>query len=685
MKKINNNKKRLGTTSLIRIVTACNEKCLFCNIPMEDYPNQHEKSFKDIRKELDELKKKNISGISLSGGEPTIHSKLFDIIRYLKKNVTVPLEIQTNALKFSDSEFTKKIKSAGVDGIFVSLHSHEKSIHDLLTGVNGSWEKCVGGMRNAIDEEIKVTINIVLNEMSFRKFPEFIEFLHKEFPKIKFVSVSVVQPNGRAWKNNHLLPKYSEMSPYIKRGANLADKFGILLNNPYCGLPLCFGFWYQRLEDNVEYMEGVSRLNKSEIEMVSKDKVKLADCSRCSLNNHCNGVWKKYLEVYPDLTVDPIMDNKNKIEDHSRERRHWVRLNRACNNRCIFCLDKEMFDGTMLSVNEIKKDLLRGRKLGIVRVVLSGGEATIHPEFLNIVKMAKKLGYAHVQVITNGRMFSYSSFLRQAVAAGLDEVTFSLHGHSPKIHDGLTGINGSFAQAFSGLRSALAIKDLIISIDIVLNKENIRYLYEILLFYINLGVYEFDLLNIVPFGRAWDNWTKLWYDPRKYHTILKKALALSKDKRLHIWTNRFPAEYLEGYEKMIQSPVKLLDEINGRREMFTDFILKNIELGCFGERCRYCFIKGMCSSLRELRDKKILKAYPLAPCLNGKKTDPVLNLKDIANAGNVDLDKFANFYIQNLYNIKKATCSARCSKNNSCKGVSVDRIKKDGFYILKPQ
>jgi len=32
-----------------------------------------------------------------------------------------------------------------------------------------------------------------------------------------------------------------------------------------------------------------------------------------------------------------------------------------------------------------------------------------------------------------------------------------------------------------------------------------------------------------------------------------------------VWTNRFPVEFLEGLEDLIQDPHKMLDEVNGRR------------------------------------------------------------------------------------------------------------------------
>ena len=56
-----------------------------------------------------------------------------------------------------------------------------------------------------------------------------------------------------------------------------------------------------------------------------------------------------------------------------------------------------------------------------------------------------------VQTVTNGRMFQYPAFLGTAADNGLDEITFSLHGHTAKLHEGLTRTPGSFDQTVGGI------------------------------------------------------------------------------------------------------------------------------------------------------------------------------------------------------------------------------------------
>ncbi|MBM4386748.1 MAG: radical SAM protein [Deltaproteobacteria bacterium] len=277
------------------------------------------------------------------------------------------------------------------------------------------------------------------------------------------------------------------------------------------------------------------------------------------------------------------------------EKRLWVRLTRSCNNRCAFCLDSPAHNGTYIDRELVQSKIEGGFRDGAQRLILSGGEPTIHPDYLNFISFGKSLGYNWIQTITNGRMFSYSSFTRTAVENGLNEVTVSMHGHRSELHDKLVGIKGAFEQAVKGIDNLFATKRAVVNVDVVINRENVIHLPDILEFFIKKGVREFDLLQIVPFGRGYDeNREMLFYDPGEYLEYLRKAFDLRKRDGLYFWTNRFPVEYLEGYEDLIQDPHKIYDEVLGEREVFRKLFSSGEMPECLGERCNYCFIRSFC-------------------------------------------------------------------------------------------
>jgi MoaA/NifB/PqqE/SkfB family radical SAM enzyme len=293
-------------------------------------------------------------------------------------------------------------------------------------------------------------------------------------------------------------------------------------------------------------------------------------------------------------------------EDAAHEKRNWVRLSYDCNNHCTFCLDSNAHDGTMRNNLDIKVQIIEGRKKGSNRLILSGGEPTMHPNFLDFVKLGKRAGYPKVQTVTNGRMFKYPAFLETAAANGLDEITFSLHGHNAKLHDALVGTPGAFVEETAGLKAALASQRFIINIDIVINKMNIRHLPEMLETFIGWGVREFDLLHIIPFGNAWsDAREHLFYDLEDNLPHLQKAFAYARRPDIHIWLNRFPPPYTEGFEDLIQDPYKLNDEVRGRREEFDRYLSLGKKLSCREpDRCRYCYLQNLCDTLDTVIDAR---------------------------------------------------------------------------------
>jgi MoaA/NifB/PqqE/SkfB family radical SAM enzyme len=362
------------------------------------------------------------------------------------------------------------------------------------------------------------------------------------------------------------------------------------------------------------------------------------------------------------------------------EKRHWVRLTKYCNQRCLFCLDRYAQTGGVVPVAAVRRELALGRKKGLRRVVLSGGEPTVHPEFVAIVALARELGYEHIQTITNGRRFCYEDFFRQAVAAGLDEATFSLHGNTSDLHDRLTKVPGSFVQAVSALRRALAVPGFIVSVDVVINRLNLPVLRDHLDFCIGLGVREFDLLALVPFGDAWKHRDELACDFSRPEdrAHLHRALELSRRPDLHIWTNRLRPEHLEGFEKLIQPPVKILDEVRGRGRIFARYLNGGKAPGCRGDSCPHCFLRDFCVDLDATLKDGVLPPRVGPLCAPGAAAPEPFRF-----GRKRSIAAFAEFYIAWRYYLKGSSC-AGCALAAGCDGMSVERIRAEGFAAMKP-
>ncbi len=178
----------------------------------------------------------------------------------------------------------------------------------------------------------------------------------------------------------------------------------------------------------------------------------------------------------------------------------------TCNSRCHYCtqLDYRVIpqaDRLDLSTQQIRERILWASQNGYDQIGFSGGEPTIRPDFLELIEFAKSHDFERIGVTTNGRMFAYRDFTEKAMLAGLDGFTFSIHGATPEVHDGITHAKGSLEQALQGLRNVAwvekkhGLRAHLMNNQILL-AENTRYLKDVVALLGPLGI---KLFMIQPF------------------------------------------------------------------------------------------------------------------------------------------------------------------------------------------
>jgi len=93
-------------------------------------------------------------------------------------------------------------------------------------------------------------------------------------------------------------------------------------------------------------------------------------------------------------------------------------------------------------------------------IYLTGGEPTLHPQFLDILKyLAKNFPGQRLKLLTNGRRFIYQDFVDKVLSVTNNlEIDMSLCGPTSEVHDGVTQVKGSFEQAIKGLKNLLKNK-----------------------------------------------------------------------------------------------------------------------------------------------------------------------------------------------------------------------------------
>ena len=179
----------------------------------------------------------------------------------------------------------------------------------------------------------------------------------------------------------------------------------------------------------------------------------------------------------------------------------------TCNSRCRYCtqLDYRVIpqaDKLDLTTAEIKERIAFAAGDGYTQVGFSGGEPTIRRDFVELIRFARSFEcFRRISVTSNGRMFAYRKFTEDAMRAGLDAFTFSLHGPTPAIHDSITAAKGSLDQALDGLRNIARVRDRLgieahVMNDQILLPENTPHIKDMVALLGPLGV---RLFMIQPF------------------------------------------------------------------------------------------------------------------------------------------------------------------------------------------
>jgi len=110
-----------------------------------------------------------------------------------------------------------------------------------------------------------------------------------------------------------------------------------------------------------------------------------------------------------------------------------VDLTNRCNLTCPVCFANANASGYIYEPDfeTIRKMLqaLRDERPVAGRIVqFSGGEPTIYPRFFDVLRMAKEMGFSHLQAATNGLKFTDLEFAEQAKEAGLHTLYLQFDG-----------------------------------------------------------------------------------------------------------------------------------------------------------------------------------------------------------------------------------------------------------------
>jgi len=230
-------------TKRTKVVTGfnCNARCRFCY-----YGNRIKESNRPKKAIINDLKfarRHGIEDIDFSGGEPTTHPDLCELIASAKKIGFKNICIITNGLKLKE-EYYRSLSDAGLNETLFSIQGGQEDTHDSSIGVKGAFLVIFHAIEIAKKISIKIRTNTVVHKYNYLELEQLIKQIAPFEPtQVNFITIN----DWHYAKNNatQLMCKYSEVSQYLKDACNMLKENNVKnINVRY--IPFCMMLGYEQ-------------------------------------------------------------------------------------------------------------------------------------------------------------------------------------------------------------------------------------------------------------------------------------------------------------------------------------------------------------------------------------------------------------------------------------------------------
>jgi radical SAM protein with 4Fe4S-binding SPASM domain len=181
-----------------------------------------------------------------------------------------------------------------------------------------------------------------------------------------------------------------------------------------------------------------------------------------------------------------------------------VILTHRCNQRCEFCFDETSVTGkeskkamSLETVEETIRFLLRSDVVPAdYNITLSGGEPTLHPDFLSIVEMFSDAGFS-LTILSNGQRFADRGFMEEVMKYNLWNFQFSVEGASPEVHDSRVKSRGAWNKVMRAIDNARDLGARYIT-NTTMTRLSVHQMADVIDMLDSMGVAKINIGNTLP-------------------------------------------------------------------------------------------------------------------------------------------------------------------------------------------
>jgi len=297
----------LVVNRVLRPTIHCNQDCPFCsaNETTENVFNKPE----DMLRRIARMARSGVRYISFSGGEPTLSKDLVHYIRAASRLGIKDIELVTNGALIDSPEKVRPLREAGLTKAFVSLHAHDELLSRRATSKIGDWERSVRAIHAMIDAGIVVDVNHVITAINHPYLPRFADFVSSTWGGRVGISFAFVTPQFKALENAALMPRISDVIPYLHRAMKLLEsRASPFVVGSRQGIPPCFLGEFTAWSDFVQMSPQAHADDEPQ-------KTCGPQCAGCRFAPQCVGLWKPYAARYGFDELVPVQGERLSAEE----------------------------------------------------------------------------------------------------------------------------------------------------------------------------------------------------------------------------------------------------------------------------------------------------------------------------------------------------------------------------------
>lgn len=237
---------------IVAITRNCNLRCSFCYAKETGYAENEIINYKDITEIVDFCDQAKVKYVVLTGGEPTLHPNLIDIVEYIKdKNHEIVPTMTTNGISLANENLCKKLVEGGLKYIDISLKgSNSKDCYETV-GVD-CIEKQMKAIRNLSQLPVELTCSMVLTYNNIFTFCDAVEKAYENGAR-QFSFTFVLDNEDSKYKDAEYL-KQNNPFELIDSFVLQINKLNAITNGEWWveyTFPLCF-----YTEEQLDKLEG---------------------------------------------------------------------------------------------------------------------------------------------------------------------------------------------------------------------------------------------------------------------------------------------------------------------------------------------------------------------------------------------------------------------------------------------